>query len=86
MDPPYWSYIYAQAFYVLTYHKQITRPWCTSEYSVTSWTPVFMYCERGHTKAGRGEGCQWSIWGQLPVGDGQGSCCQDVWQTPDEPY
>ena len=23
---------------------------------------------------------------QLPMGDGQGSCCQDVWQTPDRPH
>ena len=33
----------------------------------------------GRTKARRGKDCHWLTWGQLPVDDGQGSWCQDVW-------
>ena len=40
---------------------QIAELWNTSEYSVTSWTPIFMYYKRGQTKVGRGKGCDWSI-------------------------
>ena len=42
--------------------------------------------KEGWTKTGRGKDCHWSLWGQLPESDGQGSCCQDVWQTLDGPH
>ena len=54
------------------------------------WSPtgplIFMGCKRGLTKVERGKGCHWSIWGQRPKDDGQGSCCQDDQQTPDQPH
>ena len=49
--------------------------------------PLFLCTMKGgRPKQGGGKGCHWSIWEQLSEGDGQGSCHQDVWQTPDEPH
>ena len=48
--------------------------------------PYLCAMERGWTKAGRGKGYHCSIQGQLPEGDGQGSCHQDVWQTLDKSH
>ena len=49
--------------------------------------PLLLWAmKKGQTKTGRGKDCHWSLWGQLPEGDRQGSCCQDVWQTLDGPH
>ena len=62
------------------------KPWHTSENSATSQTLAFMGHKKGWTKTGRGKDCHWSLQGQLPEDDGQGNCCQDVWQTVDGPH
>ena len=56
------------------------------EYSATSQIPVYMGHKKGQTKTRREKVHHWSTWEQLSEGDGQGSWCQDVWQTPDGPH
>ena len=54
--------------------------------SATSQTTVYKGLKKGRTMVGRGKDCHLLTWGQLPVGDGQGSWCQDVWPPPDGPH
>ena len=50
------------------------------------WHTAFKGHEKGWTRVRRSKDNHWLIWGQLPKVDRQGSCCQDVWQAPDEPH
>ena len=48
--------------------------------------PLLYGSQKGADQDREGEDCHWLVWGQLSKGDGQGSCCQDVWQTLDGPH
>ena len=54
--------------------------------SATSQTPVYKGLKKGQTMVGREKDCHWLTWGQLFVGDGQGSWHQDVWPPLDRPH
>ena len=85
MDPLFQSDTYAQVSVLnIITNEQLNSG--TRQNIVSPDGPHFMYHKRGQTKVGRGKGCHWSIWGQLPEDDGQGSCHQDVWQTQEDPH
>ena len=49
--------------------------------------PLFIRVpKKGEDHGREGEDCYWFTWGQLPVGDGQGSWHQDVWPSLDGPH